>query len=532
MGGFLHDVIYGVRSLRQQPGFTLLAVMTLALGIGANIAIFTVVNAVLLRPLPYANADRLVLIFLRPDNAPADVTVPFAPAAYLNLKAQTTALEDLAALSNKSWPANLTNSGEPERLKGFQVSGNFFSLLGTTAEVGRMLTPDDDQAGADRVVVISHDVWQRRFGGDRSVVNRRITLNGESYAVVGVVPAAFRFFTKTDVWTPLAFDTKEASERNSNYLVLTGLLKPGVPIEQATLDADRITRAVFDNPKSELHVQLTPPQKLLTTEARPWLFLLSAAVGFVLLIACVNIANLTLARGSVRHRELAVRSALGASRVRIVRLLLIESLLLALAGAGVGLLASNWAIQFLAGGLPEYLADQNAHVAALGIDRTAFAFTIALSLATTVLFGLVPALQLSRVDLNRELKGSGRAATGRSRLRSALVVTEVALALLTLIGSGLMIRSLWRLVHVNPGYDSAGVLTAEIDPAGQRYQEPEQLDAFYRTLLERVAAIPGSTHAERKNPRGAPTPAGWVKPRAAPPGKHPSVQMNQVSPDY
>ena len=401
MNTIWQDLRYGVRMLAKNPGFTMLGVITLALGIGANTAIFSVVNAVLLRSLPYANPDELVRVYgIKGIDAP-ESRFPFSPALYLHLKAHTNSLNDVAALSNKGWAANLTNSGEPERLQGFQISANLFSLLGVNAQFGRTFSTEEDQPGSEHVVVISHDLWQRRFGGDRSVLSHSLTLNNEPYTVIGVLPSDFRFYTNTDVWTPLAFDVKEANEQNSRYLDVFARRKPGFSIEQAAADTDQVTAAFINNPKSEIRVQLSAPQDLLTREVKPMLWLLLSAVGFVLLIACVNMANLSLARGTVRRRELAVRTALGASRWRVIRQLLIESLLLAVAGGAVGLLAAKWAIQFLSGGLPEYLAETNSRVALLQVDSSAFGFTVAISLITTLLFGLAPALQLSKVDLSR-----------------------------------------------------------------------------------------------------------------------------------
>jgi len=346
-----------------------------------------------------------------------------------------------------------------------------------------------------------------------------------------VLPADFRFYTKADIWTTLGFDAKEANDREPRYIELTGRLKPEVTIEQAANETDRLYSSLNDNPKSGLHVRLSPPQYLLTREVRPLLFLLTAAVAFVLLIACVNMANLTLARGTVRNRELAVRVALGASRVRVVRQLLIESALLAVAGGAIGLLGSNWAIKFLAAGLPEYLADANSHVASLKVDALTLVFTLGLSLLTTLMFGLVPALQLTRVDLNKQLKQGGRTAQSRSRLRSFLVVTEVTLAMVTLVGAGLMLKSLWRLVHVDPGYDPGGVLSAELTPSGDRYEKDEQVDAFYQGLLERISAIPGVESAGIKNTLNASTNVVVAEhPTTGNEGL--SVQMNQVSAAY
>ncbi len=532
MESLIKDIRYGMRSLLKHPGFAAVAVITLALGIGANTAIFSVVNAVLLQPLPYRNADELVLVQLNPGGESADARYPFSPALYLQLKSQNTVFTDVAALSNKGWPANLTDAGEPERLQGFQVSADLFSVLGVAPELGRTFVIEEDRPGANQVVVISHELWQRRFGGDRSVVGRKLTLNGSAHTVLGVLPRDFRFFTKTDVWTPLAFAATDANDRNNNYLEVVARRKPGVSLAQAGVETDRITREFINDPKSDLRGVLSSPQELLTKEVRPMLRLLFAAVGFVLLIACVNMTNITLARGTTRRRELAVRAALGAGRLRLGRMLLVESTLLALIGGAVGLLLAYWAIQFLASGLPEYLVDANSRVAFLGIDKSALGFTLLVSLVTSVLFGVVPAWQLSRFNLNAELKEGGRTAGGRNRFRSALVVAEVTLAMVTLVGAGLMIKSFWRLAHVNPGYEPAGVLTAKIDPAGPAFEQPGRMNAFYQELLGRVSKIPGVSEAGIINSLNS----GWSftideHPPMAPEQRR-SAQSNQVSAGY
>jgi putative ABC transport system permease protein len=532
MDTLIKDIRYGVRMLLKNPAFTLLAIVTLALGIGANTAIFSVVNAVLFRSLPYVNADDLVSIFMSSRGDEPESRIPFAPAGFLNLRANSKSFSDVAALSNKGWPVNLTNAGEPERLQGFQVSSNLFSLLGINPEQGRTFSPDEDRPGSNHVVVLSNDFWQRRFGSEANVVGSTLTLNGESYTVIGVMPPDFRFYAKTDVWTPLAFDPKEASESHSNYLEVIGRLKPGLTIQQAASETDQVTKAFINDPRSVLRALLRPPQDLITREVKPMLFVLLSAVGFVLLIACVNMANLTLARGIVRRRELAVRTALGATRFRVVRQLLIESALLALTGGAVGLLLANWVIRFLTSGLPEYLSEANSHIGSLKVDATALAFTVGLSVLTTILFALAPAIQLSRFDLNRELKEGGRTSMSRSRFRSALVVTEITLAMITLVGAGLMVKSLWRLVHVNPGYEPHGVLTAQIDPSREAYKEDVALNAFYKQLLERVKNLPGVTQVGIINTLNASTNYSIAEHPPVPADRQESVQMNQVSSDY
>src|SRR5882724_7144241 len=393
-GGWLEtlwqDLHYGLRTLRQNPVFTLIAVVTLALGIGANTAIFSVVNAVLLQPLPFANANELVTIY---KTSGGESKWPLSPVDYLNLKSHNSVFTDLVALSNKGWPANLTGRGEAERLQGFQVSANLFSMLGVAPQQGRAFLSEEDHPGANHVVVLSHGLWQRRFGADPRIVGQTLTLNGDSYQVVGVMPADFRFFSRTDIWTPLAFTAADEKDP-AGYLEVMGRRKAGVSFEQAGAEVEAISRETINNSNSEVHTRLSLPQATLTDEVRPMLLLLMAAVGFVLLIACANIANLLLARGNVRRRELAIRAALGAGRWRVMRQLLTENVLLAFISGGIGLLLANWAIRFLASGLPEYLANANSRVAMLKIDTTALAFTFALSLLTSAVFGLVPALQL------------------------------------------------------------------------------------------------------------------------------------------
>jgi putative ABC transport system permease protein len=533
MSSLIQDLRYGVRTLVKNPAFTFVAAITLALGIGANTAIFSVVNAVLLQPLPYEKPEELVRIDLvgkGPDFQNGGFPLP--PAGYLFLKSNNHVFSDMGALSNKGWPANLTGAGDPERLQGFKVSASLFSLLGAKPILGRSFLNEEDQPGSDRVVVLSFELWQRRFGGDRNIVGRTLTLNGFSYAVVGVLPNDFRFYTKTDLWTPLAFDFAEANEAKANYLEVVARRRSDISFQQAATEIDQLSRQYINNPKSDLHARLVEPQAPLTRRVRPTLYLLSAAVGFVLLIACVNIANLTLTRGIMRRRELAIRAALGARRMRVIRQLLIESALVALAGAALGLLAANWIVGFLAAGLPDYLVNANSRVAMLGIDRVALGFTIGLALLTTLLFGLAPALQLSKVKLNEFLKEGSRSTGVRSKFRSALVITEVTLSMVTLIGAALVIKSVWHLTHVNPGYEPIGVLTAQIDPAGENYKEPAQVNLFYKGLLQQLAAVPEVSNVGIINSLNSSTAVSIDEHPPVPAEHRPQTQTNQVSPDY
>jgi predicted permease len=524
----IQDIRFGFRTMLRNPGVTLIAVVTLALGMGANTAIFSVVNAVLLRSLPYRQADDLAVLLVTDKQGEGDG--PTSPVTYLRLRRQNDVFSDLTAISNKGWPANLTGDGEPERLQGFQVSADLFSTLGVAAAKGRTFLEEEDRPGANRVVVLSNDFWQRRFGGDAGIVDRAITLNGESYTVIGVMPADFRFFTKTDVWTPLAFTP--ADERDeAGYLMPVGRLKPGVTVEQARAEISSIYVENLTNPNSESRMTVRQLQEAMNQDARPMLWMLFAAVGFVLLIACANVANLLLVRGSVRRRELAIRAALGAGRLRVVRQLLVESAMLALIGGACGLLFAHWCIQFLIGGLPEYMTAPNARLALLEVDGWALGFTFVLALATTVVFGLIPALHASKLDLNETLKESCRGETrgrGQSRVRSALVVSEIALAMILLVGAGLMLKSFWRLSHVDPGFDSTGVLTAKVDPV----MDFSQNVVFYREFLERLAAIPGVQHVGIINSLNSTWSFSVDEHPPVPEEQRPGAANNQVSQDY
>jgi putative ABC transport system permease protein len=492
MNNLWQDLRYGARILLKNPGFTAIAVLTLALGMGANTAIFSVVNAVLLRSLPYQKANELVDIFLT--NSKHEDQWALSPVVYLNLKENNTVFTEMAAISNKGWAANLTGQGEPERLQGFQISADLFRLLGVAPLQGRSFSATEDSPGNNRVVILSHKIWQRRFGGDADLIGHSINLNGAAYTVVGVMPADFRLFD-ADVWTPLAFTT--ADERDESfYLMVFGRLNRGVSTKQALAEVDSIHRSWIDNPNSDSHAGLRPLQESITQQVDRMLWILFAVVGFVLLIACANVANLLLARGSVRRRELAIRMALGAGRYRIVRQLLVESAMLAALGGGCGLLLALWCVPFLSGGLlPEYLTQANSHIAMLSIDGRALGFMLALMVLTTLIFGLLPALQSSKVNLSEPMRESGSSETqgrARSRLRSLLVVTEIALSMVLLVGAGLMLKSFWRLSKVELGFNPAGVLSAKIDPT---YQDFQHVVSLHRRLLERISSLPDVQYA-------------------------------------
>jgi putative ABC transport system permease protein len=533
MTTLLQDVRYGLRVLLKSPGFTLVAVLTLGLGIGANTAIFSVVNAVLLRPLPYRDAGELTAVYLT--NPRAEFEWPLSAGGYLSLKRENTVFSGLGALSNKGWPANLTGGGEPERLQGFQVSADLFRVLGVEAARGRTFLEEEDRPGAGRVVVLSHELWRRRFGGAPDIVGKAVTLNGAAHTVVGVMPPGFTFLAKADVWTPLAFTPEEERDVESNYLIPVARRRAGVSIEQARAEVENLTRGRVGGSNTDWLATVKPLQSLLSEDVRAMLLTLFAAVGFVLLIACANVANLMLARAGARKRELAVRAALGAGRLRLARQLLVESLMLALAGGACGLLLASWCTDLLVAGLPQSLAEANAHVAGLSLDSAALAFTLGLSLLTTVGFGLAPAWQASRVNLNESLKEGGRGGDAqgrRARLRSWLVVTETALAMVLLACAGLMLKSFYRLNQTDPGFDPAGVLTAQVDPSGDLYKELPQVVGFYDRLLERVAAVPGVRHVGIINSLNATMPVSVDEHAPVPPEQRPQAATNQVSGDY
>jgi predicted permease len=527
------DLRYGARMLFKHKGFTLVTVLTLALGIGANTAVLSVVNAMLLRPMPYHKADELVALEFR--NARGEQWDLFDSATYLHVKRNNTVFTELAGWVNgvSTWPVNLTGEGDPERLQGFRVSANLFRMLGVDAAQGRAFLEEEDRLGQNRVVVISHDLWSRRFNSDPGLIGRSIRLNGEPWKVVGVMPADFRLIIKTDIWTPLGLTPDE----ESGYLglILFGRLKPGVSMEQARQEIKSLVRNYGSNSDGELRTNLTPMQTLLMGWYGPKLFIQLAAAGFILLIACANIANLLLARASVRHREIAIRAALGAGRMRVVRQLLVESAMLAVLGAGCGLILAGWLIPLLVGGLHESALAKNNHVATLKLDWYALGFTFGLSMLATILFGLVPALQASKPNLNEALKEAGRGnaqGRGANRLRSGLVVAEIALSLMLLIGAGLMSKSLWLLSHADPGFEPAGALIAKLDPTGDRYREPRQLIVFYERLLERLAAIPGVESAGLKNNWDQGYEIAIEERPQVPEEQRPMVGLNQVSADF
>lgn len=495
MQTLLQDLRYGFRMLLNRPGFTLIAMMSLGLGLGANTAIFSLIDAVLLRPLPFPEAERLVMVWEDATSVGFPRNTP-APANYADWKAQNEVFEDMAAIDWRS--LSLAEDGEPEQAEAQGVTANFFSLLGVAPVLGRVFTPEEDQPGRDAVAVLSHGLWQRRFGGDPAVVGREILLDGQKRTVIGVMPPWGRFLSQdTDLWLPMAFTPQQLANRGGHYLTVVARMKRGVTLEQARADIASITARIRqDHPReaSNLGSVVISLREQLTGNVRPALIVLLVAVGFVLLIACANIANLLLARGAARRREIAVRTALGAGRGRIVRQLLTESVLLAAAGGVLGLLVAWLSFSFLRQIVPE---NMTAH-AGVRIDAGVFGFTVLLSLLTGIIFGLAPALQAAKVDLNEALKqGGGRAGSGAGsqRLRSVLVVAEIALALVLLVGAGLLIQTFLKLRALDIGVTPEKVLTMRTPLSRSKYGELAKRTAFYEQVLERVRALPGVVSA-------------------------------------
>lgn len=492
MDTLLRDIRYGIRGLFKRPGFTVVALIALALGIGANTAIFSLVNAVLLRPLPFAEPDRLVWVFGNIRNGGNRASV--APLDFLDYRKENTTFEEFAASFSGPRNLNLTGNGEPERLTGAAVTGNYFQALGVKPALGRTFQLENEKTGSDQVAVLSYALWQKRFGGDPAIVNKSVTLDGGKFEVIGVMPQDFSFPQRAELWVPINFDASpDMKQRKAHFMRPIGRLKPGVTLAQAQADTDVIARRLeeqYPDSNTGWNLRLVSLREQLVGNTRPTLLLLFGAVGFVLLIACANVANLLLVRAATREREIALRTALGAGRLRIVRQMITESVLLSLVGGALGALLAFWGVELLV----TLSGDSIPSTARVEIDATVLAFTFLISVVTGVLFGLVPALRTMKLNLTESLKEGGRTGSeggARNRTRGVLVVLESAIAVVLLIGAGLLIRSFIQLQNINPGFDAHRVLTMRIDLSRQKYSTPETAANFFTQLESRVGSLPG-----------------------------------------
>lgn len=533
----IQDLRYGARMLLKNPGFTVVAVIALALGIGANSAIFSVVNTVLLRPLPYKDPERIVMVWedATKHGYPRDTP---AVANYIDWRDQNKVFEGMAAIAEMSF--NLTGTGDPERIEGRRVSANLFPLLGVEPQLGRAFLPEEDQPGANRVVILSQGLWQRRFGSDTNIIGKPLNLNGENYTVVGVMPPQFQFPTSDDeLWVPMAFSSKEAASRGRHLLEVVARMKPGVTLQQAQAEMTTIAARLqqqYPAYNTDLGAVVVPLHEQVVGDIKPALLILLGAVGFVLLVACANVANLLLARAAVRQKEITIRVALGAGRLRLLRQFLTESILLAALGGAVGLLLARWGV----GLLKTFIPDSISQAKAISIDFKVLVFTMGVALLTGVIFGLAPALQASKFNLNETLKEGGRdsAAGNRgNRIRGLLVIAEVAVSLILLIGAGLLINSFMKLRSVDPGFRTANLLTMKVELPQMKYPDQPRRSAFYTELLRRVEALPGVKSAAVTTnlplyQQGNSTSITIEGRPAPPPGQELIVVTRVISPHY
>jgi putative ABC transport system permease protein len=533
------DARYGARMLLKNPGFTLIAVLALALGIGANSAIFSVVNGLLLRPLPYKNPNQLVVIWENATHLGFPKNTP-SPANFLDWQKQATVFDGMGAFAERTF--NLTGVGEPERLEGRRVSANLFALLGVQPILGRSFVQEDDKPGT-KVALLNESLWKRRFGSDPAVIGRSLALNGESYTVVGVLPNSVRlpaFGTWRDqVWVPMAFPADEAAQRGNHFLEVIGRMKTGVTLAQARAEMETITgRLAQQYPEDNTRISsvVNPLHDEIVGNMKPALLILLGAVAFVLLIACANVANLLLARAAARHKEIALRLALGADRVRLTKQLLVESVMLSLLGAAVGLVFAYAGLQVLT----RFIPPDVAHAEMITIEAKVLVFTLIVALVTGLIFGLAPASQAAHFNLNDTLKEGGRdsgAGPRGKRLRSALVIAEVAVSFILLIGAGLLINSFMHLRNLDPGFRADHLLALNVDLSEVKYPDTARRTAFFDEVVRRVQALPGvrSVAVAGNLPftyNGDSMPIGVEGIPDPPPDQWPDVIWRTVGPNY
>jgi putative ABC transport system permease protein len=543
MTTLLQDLSFAARMLWKNPGFTAVAVLAVALGVGANTTIFSVVNALLLRPFAYETTQRVVMVWERGVDQTNNRNA-VAPANYLDWRDQTRVFEELAAYNNQHF--SLNEGEQPERVPGASVTPSLFRVLAARAERGRTFSEEEGRPGADQVVLIKHSLWRERFGSDPDIVGRSVRIDNRPRTIVGVMPDEFDFpLNACEVWAPLAFDAEEAQSRGGHYLQVVGLMRPGVTVAQADAEVRAVAeraRTLYPDTNGGRTAFAESLTDSFTRGPKPYIMVLLGAVGFVLLIACANVANLLLVRASSRHRELAVRTALGASRWRLIRQLLTESLLLALVGGAAGLLFSVWGIEFIAKGMPPTFTKFIPGWKHMGIDATVLLFTLGASVLTGIVFGIAPAVQATRTNLNESLKEGGqKGASGGARrnlMRSVLVVLEVAFSLMLLAGAGLMVRSFYEMMRADLGLRPDGVLTAQMSLPNAAYPEKAQRVAFYERLVARVRALPGVASAAAVSSvpmsrAGNLSSQFYVEGRPAPPpDRRPYADYTVVTPGY
>jgi putative ABC transport system permease protein len=545
MDTLVQDIRFGLRMLLKAPGFTAVAIIVLALGIGANTAIFSVVNAVLLRPLPYPQPDRLVQVWHTPPQSsfPGAKIFSVSPANYLDWVNQNRSFEQLAIYGFMSF--NLTGKGEPESLIATRVSSNFFSVLRTQPMAGRVFTSEEDSSGHGKVVIISHAFWQSHFGADPNTVGQTISLNSESYTIVGIMPAKFAFPTSSDpkfqtqMWTPIAWTDKDRSVRGNHNFLVIGRLKLDTTLEQAKAEMTTISSRLEQQYPADdkgWGATIIPMREQMVGEVRTALMILLGAVGFVLLIACANVANLVLVKTLARQKEIAIRTALGASSFRVLRQILAETLMLSLCGGLLGLAVAHFGVRLIVA----FLAQQLPFAANISLDVPVLVFTLLVSILTGVIAGVVPAFRATKTNLNDSLKaGLGRtdADSGGNRTRSVLVVSEMALSLVLLVGAGLMIRTLSQLRNVDSGMDAHNVVITDLQLSRVKYAKPVQQFAFYDQLLRRLRTLPGVQSASAidimpLSGGGSTQPIAVEGRPMVPMAEQPEVPVRIVEPDF
>jgi predicted permease len=538
MAALLQDLRFALRLIVKNPGFAAAAIIVLALGIGANTALFSVVNTVLIRPLPYAEPDRLVQLFHTPPPKafPGVTRFALAPANYLDWKAQNHVFESMALYEFNSF--NLTGRDNPESINASKVSSDFFQTLRVPPMMGRTILPDEDQPGHDHVVILSNALWKSRFASDQNIVGKTITLNAEAYTVIGVMGPTFRRPEYAEMWTPLALTDKEKSVRGEHHFQAVARLKPGVSVKAAQAELTTISKRLeqqYPQDDKDWGALVIPLRDNLVGDVRPALLVLLGAVAFVLLIACANVANLMLAKTLTRQKEIAIRTALGASRLRVVQQIISEAVLLSITGGLIGLILAHFGVRLIV----NFFGPNLPRTSEIRLDGTVLAFTLAISVLTGIVAGLAPAMRLTKANVSDSLKlGLGRtdAVAGGRRLRSALVVAEVALSLMLLVGAGLMVRTLAQLHNVDPGFDPHNALTMHVIVPGKQFANTAEQSRFFDQVLQKIRTLPGVESAGAVDDLpligGSNQPVAIEGQPLQPMSEQPELQVRVITPGY